>query len=76
MWAQLYSCDAFKLFKESGNILNSKLGRKLRKEVYEKSSVNNSADSYIKFAGREPEYQPILENYGFIKSEKKLELEK
>ena len=64
LWAQMYSSDAFALFKESGDVVNSELGRKLRQEVYETAAAHNSAEAYQKFAGRAPRLGPLLEHYG------------
>ena len=65
MWAQMYSSDAYALFKKSGKIINPELGKKLRTEVFEQSSAQDSALAYQRFAGRAPNYKHILAHYEF-----------
>jgi peptidyl-dipeptidase Dcp len=56
--------DGFEAFKESGNVFNENLAKKLREHVYEKGSTEEAMDLYIKFRGRKPMIEPLLKARG------------
>ena len=56
--------DGFEAFKESGDVFNANLAKKLREHVYEKGSTEEAMDLYIKFRGRKPIIEPLLKVRG------------
>ena len=62
--------DGFEAFKESGNVFDSTLAKKLRENVYEKGSTEEAMDLYVKFRGKKPVIEPLLKVRGlYSKSE-------
>ena len=62
--------DGFEAFKESGNVFDSTLAKKLRENVYEKGSTEEAMDLYVKFRGKKPIIEPLLKVRGlYSKSE-------
>ena len=62
--------DGFEAFKESGNVFDSTLAKKLREHVYEKGSTEEAMDLYVKFRGKKPIIEPLLKVRGlYSKSE-------
>jgi Zn-dependent oligopeptidase len=59
-WSLVYAKDLFSVFKN--NLLDPKMGMKLRMEVLSKGSMRDSMESIKLFLGREPN------NEAFIKS--------
>ena len=49
-----------KHFKEAGDVFDSELSSKLRKEIYEKGSTEEAMDLYVNFRGRKPIIAPLL----------------
>ncbi len=56
--------DGFEAFKESGDVFNASLAKKLREHVYEKGSTEEAMNLYIKFRGRKPIIAPLLKVRG------------
>ena len=62
--------DGFEAFKESGNVFDRTLAKKLRENVYEKGSTEEAMDLYVKFRGKKPVIEPLLKVRGlYSKSE-------
>ena len=62
--------DGFEAFKESGNVFDSTLAKKLREHVYEKGSTEEAMELYVKFRGKKPIIEPLLKVRGlYSKSE-------
>ncbi len=67
LWALVYACDAFELFKTKGtkNILtNKEIGTKWRKEVLEKGSSLEEIKLITNFMGRKPSNKAFLKEVG------------
>ncbi len=58
--AAVLDSDAFGAFKEVGNVFDSELSSKLRKNIYEKGSTEEAMDLYTNFRGRKPIIAPLL----------------
>ena len=58
--AAVLDSDAFEAFKEVGNVFDSELSSKLRKNIYEKGSTEEAMDLYTNFRGRKPIIAPLL----------------
>ena len=57
--------DGFEAFKESGNVFDSTLAKKLRENVYEKGSTEEAMDLYVKFRGK-TNYRTTIKSKRFI----------
>ena len=62
--AAVLDSDAFEAFKEAGDVFDSELSSKLRKEIYEKGSTEKAMDLYVNFRGRKPIIAPLLKVRG------------
>jgi len=62
--AAVLDSDAFEAFKEAGDVFDSELSSKLRKEIYEKGSTDEAMDLYVNFRGRKPIIAPLLKVRG------------
>ena len=62
--AAVLDSDAFEAFKEVGNVFDSELSSKLRKEIYEKGSTEEAMDLFVNFRGRKPIIEPLLKVRG------------
>ncbi len=62
--AAVLDSDAFEAFKEVGDVFDSELSSKLRKEIYEKGSTEEAMDLYVNFRGRKPIIAPLLKVRG------------
>ncbi len=56
--------DGFEAFKESGDVFDADLAKRLREHVYEKGSTEEAMDLYIQFRGRKPIIEPLLKVRG------------
>jgi len=56
--------DGFEAFKETGDVFNQSLSKKLRTHVYEKGSTEEAMDLYVKFRGKKPSIEPLLKVRG------------
>ena len=63
-WAEVMDADGFDAFKESGNVFDPVLARKLRTEVLERGNTRDPAESYSAFRGRMPTADALLRNRG------------
>ncbi|MDG5487261.1 M3 family metallopeptidase [Sphingomonas sp. BGYR3] len=63
-WAEAMDADGFEAFKEAGNIFDTALAGKLRREVLERGNSRDPAESYIAFRGRLPNADALLKNRG------------
>lgn len=63
-WAAVLDADAFKAFKESGDVYNSKLATSLRKNVLERGDSEDPMKLYRKFRGANPKPDALLEKRG------------
>lgn len=63
-WAEAMDADGFEAFKESGDLFNPVLARKLREEILSRGNTRDPAASYIAFRGRLPNADALLKNRG------------
>ncbi len=64
LWAEVLDKDAFMAFKETGDLFNPEVARKLREEVLSKGGTRPGMELYVNFRGREPSIQALLEARG------------
>lgn len=64
MWAEVLDCDAYNAFKESGDIFNQELAAKFRKHILSENGMGEGMEQYLKFRGKEPSIDALLENRG------------
>jgi peptidyl-dipeptidase Dcp len=62
-WAEVLDADAFFYFREKG-IFNSGIAESFRKNILEKGGTDKPMNLYIKFRGREPSIDALLERSG------------
>lgn len=58
-WAEVLDADAFSLFKEKG-IFNKEVAKSFRDNILSKGSSEDEMDLFIKFRGRKPEIDALL----------------
>jgi peptidyl-dipeptidase Dcp len=63
-WSEMLDADAFQAFKETGDIFNPEVARKLEKEILSNGGSRDPLDMYIAFRGKEPGIDALLENRG------------
>ncbi len=63
-WAAQLDADAFQAFRESGDIFNKEIAAKFRKFCLAESGNNEGMVQYVKFRGKEPSVQAMLERMG------------
>ena len=64
LWAAVLDSDAFKAFKESGDIYNPELAAKFKQYVLAEGGFDDPMGQYIKFRGTTPSEAPLLEKRG------------
>ena len=62
-WAEMLDADAFSRFKEEG-ILNMKVAQSFREEILSKGDSRHPMELYMRFRGRKPQIEPLLERDG------------
>ncbi len=67
IWAEVFECDAFEAFKETGDIFNQKVAESFRKNILEKGGTEEAMKLYLNFRGKEPGIGPLLRNRGLSK---------
>jgi peptidyl-dipeptidase Dcp len=60
LWAEILDADGFTAFKETGDIFDPELARRLRENVYEAGAVRDADVLYRQFRGQEPTIEPLL----------------
>ncbi|WP_018299055.1 M3 family metallopeptidase [Fangia hongkongensis] len=66
-WAEVLSSDAFAMFEESGELLNSDVGTEFLSHILEKGGSSSAAKLFHNLRGRDPEVNALLRHSG-IKS--------
>jgi peptidyl-dipeptidase Dcp len=66
IWAEVLDADAFKAFKETGNIFDQTKAKAFRTEVLEKGGSEDVMEMYKKFRGQEPAIDALLIKRGLI----------
>ncbi|HEX2970639.1 MAG TPA: M3 family metallopeptidase [Bacteroidales bacterium] len=64
IWCEVLDADAFKAFKETGNIFNKDIAAKFENEILARGGSRDPLDMYIAFRGKEPGIDALLENRG------------
>lgn len=67
IWCEVLDADAFKAFKETGDIFNKEVAEKFEKEILARKGSRDELEMYISFRGREPGIEALLENRGLTK---------
>lgn len=62
-WAEMLDADAFSLFKEHG-VLNMKIAQSFRDNILSKGDSEDPMTLYVRFRGRRPQVEPLLERDG------------
>jgi peptidyl-dipeptidase Dcp len=65
-WAEVLDADAFLHFKETG-LFNKDTAASFRRNILEKGGTDKPMNLYIKFRGKEPSIDALLERSGLIK---------
>jgi peptidyl-dipeptidase Dcp len=66
MWSEVLDADGFDAFKETGDIFNPEVARRLRENVFAAGNRQSPMAAYVAFRGREPAVEPLLRNRGFL----------
>lgn len=64
IWSEILDADAFQAFKETGDIFNKDVAARFEKEILSKGGTRDPHDMYVKFRGKEPSIDALLENRG------------
>ena len=64
LWANVLDCDAYRAFKETGDIFNQQVANDYRYKILSKVDEADAMDLYLDFRGRMPEVGPFLEDRG------------
>lgn len=64
-WAEVLDADAFALFKETG-IFNRDTAKKFQEHILSRGGTEDPMDLYVRFRGRKPEIQALLERAGLL----------
>jgi peptidyl-dipeptidase Dcp len=67
IWCEMLDADAFKAFKETGDIFNREVAAAFEREILSKGGSRDAHDMYLAFRGREPSVDAVLENRGLKK---------
>lgn len=62
-WAEVLDADAFYYFKENG-IYNKEIAKKFKDNILSRGGTEHPMDLYIKFRGKEPSIDALLERSG------------
>ena len=64
LWAEVLDADAFQAFKESGDIFDAATAQSFRQNVLEKGGSEDPMGLYLKFRGKEPGPEALLQRRG------------
>jgi peptidyl-dipeptidase Dcp len=64
-WAEVLDADAFAYFKEEG-IFNREVARRFREHILSKGGTEDPMELYVRFRGREPKVEALLERAGLL----------
>lgn len=67
IWCEVLDADAFKAFKETGDIFNKEVASRFEKEILSKKGSKDELEMYISFRGKRPGINALLENRGLIR---------
>ena len=60
LWAEVLSADSYGAFEESGRVLDTALGARVRDEVLAVGGSRPAMDSFVAFRGRKPQLDALL----------------
>jgi peptidyl-dipeptidase Dcp len=63
IWAEVLDADAFQAFKEKG-LFDAATARSFRTNVLERGGSEDAMTLYVRFRGKEPSVEPLLEKRG------------
>jgi peptidyl-dipeptidase Dcp len=64
LWSEILDADGFTAFKETGDIFNPELARRLKENVYQAGGLRDADVLYRQFRGQDPSIAPLLEIRG------------
>lgn len=64
IWAAVLDADAFKAFKETGDLFNKEKAKLFRENILSKGGTEDPMILYKKFRGQEPKIEALLEKRG------------
>ncbi len=64
IWSGVLDTDGFQAFKETGDLYDQKTAKLYRENILEKGGSEDAMGLYVKFRGREPEPNALLEKRG------------
>jgi peptidyl-dipeptidase Dcp len=64
LWSEILDADGFTAFKETGDIYNPELAKRLKENVYEAGGLRDADILYRDFRGHDPSIEPLLEIRG------------
>jgi peptidyl-dipeptidase Dcp len=64
LWSEILDADGFTAFKETGDIFNPELARRLKENVYQAGASQDPAELYRQFRGQDPTIEPLLKIRG------------
>jgi len=64
-WAEVLDADAFAFFRENG-IFNREIADRFRENILERGGTEDPMDLYVRFRGRKPEIDALLERAGLL----------
>jgi peptidyl-dipeptidase Dcp len=64
-WAAVLDADAFAAFKETGDIFNKDVATSFRENLLSKGGTDDPMNLYIKFRGKKPTPDALLQRKGF-----------
>ncbi|MEM9331845.1 MAG: M3 family metallopeptidase [Pseudomonadota bacterium] len=66
MWSEVMDADAFKAFKETGDVFDPKTAGKLHDFIYSAGGSRDPAELYVEFRGKMPDIDALLEGRGLL----------
>jgi peptidyl-dipeptidase Dcp len=64
LWSEVLDADAFRAFKEAGDIFHPRTASKLKDNIYAAGHSRDPDDAYMAFRGRLPSINALLEKRG------------
>jgi peptidyl-dipeptidase Dcp len=64
LWSEILDADGFTAFKDTGDIFDPELARRLKENVYEAGASRDADVLYREFRGQDPTIEPLLKIRG------------
>ncbi|MCF8359653.1 MAG: M3 family metallopeptidase [Prolixibacteraceae bacterium] len=64
IWAEVLDADAYQAFVETGDIFNKDVAQSFRDNIISRGGTDEPMKLYLKFRGKEPSIEPLLEKRG------------